>query len=355
MPNRVICDKCGGKVDVPAGHDRPKIRCVHCGYYAVVPAEMRAAAAVAADEMPTPIPSEPVNDDTPRPPKTGKVRPAKPKELGPPLLDGTQNEDDEKPYAVPGDGTKKCPACRKELPLDATFCVHCGGDLAAGQKKKKRTFQPIDQGWDSTAPLSLRLKGFAALQVMNGLMVANVLATEKGGNSLALGTVLLNIAMQAFLVGTFDRLTVRRTAKGAGTLTKRWRICFLPQPAAKVDWRKSHGVGRIAYHDPGLIDYLFLLFIFLSGFFQMAAWVMEHDIDSPLRWLLTLVVVFPASFAPAAAWYWFVIRPERFQVALTDEYGSTNDIVFRTTDRELADGICQTVSDATGLWYKKVL
>lgn len=348
MKNRVICDKCGQKIDVPAGHDRPKVRCPMCGYYAVVPAEMRTTAAAIDDELPTPVPAEPVNDDTPRPPpKTGKVR-AKPagKDPGPPLLVGTQDEDDDNPYAVPGDGTKKCPACRKELPLDATFCVHCGGDLSAGTKKK-RAFQPIDLSWESTAPLSLRLKAFLGFQALNAFMVFNIM--NEGANGVALGMVFLNVVMQAFLVGTYDRLTVKRTAKGTATLTKQWRVCFLPQPTSKVDWKKSHGVGIIALHDPWLMEWGMFLLLLSSGTGQMAAYATGGG--SMIGW----VIVLPLSFGPAIAWYWYVIRPDRFHVALTDEYGSTNEIVFRTTQRETADEICRTVNDATGLWYKKVL
>ena len=37
-------------------------------------------------------------------------------DLGPPLLEGTQEEDDDRPYTVPGDGTKKCPGMPRPHP-----------------------------------------------------------------------------------------------------------------------------------------------------------------------------------------------------------------------------------------------
>jgi hypothetical protein len=360
MSNRVTCDNCGGRVDVPAGHTRAKVRCPHCGYYTAVPPDLRGEASggrpPADDDL---VPDEPESSPGGSRPPPAKAKPTKTKakkpvvvDPGPNLLEGTQDEDDEKPYAVPGDGTKKCPACRQELPIDATFCVHCGGDLAAGVKKK-RTFTPIDRTWESIAGLPTRVKAFLGIQAVNALMVANVMAT--GGNAVAYLMVLFNVALQAFLVGTFDTLTVRRNSKGAGSMVKQWRVCFLPQPSFKVDWKRSHAVGIVAVHDPGLMEWGFLLMLLSTGAGQMAGWVLGHEINSPFMWLGTIFIVFPLALAPPALWYWYVIRPERFLVALTDEFGSTNDTVFRTTDRAVADEICGVIKDATGLWYRPVM
>ena len=61
------------------------------------------------------------------------------------------------------------------------------------------------------------------------------------------------------------------------------------------------------------------------------------------------------TLLPGILFYWFCIRPDRFHVSLCDVHGSTNEIAFRTTDRDQADEICRTINDATGLWYKPVL
>lgn len=359
MPNRVSCHNCGGLVDVPKGHSRPKVRCPHCGYYTNVPPDMRADPDAEPEEekpivrpdpdddddaIPTILPEDRIEQPDP-PPRKKKKKPAV--EV-PALLEGTQDEDDDKPYAVPGDQEQKpCPACGKPLPFSASFCVHCGGDLSAGTKKKRK-FEPIDQTWESTAPLHLRLNAFLGIQFLNLLMILNMLFTS-GYNGVAFGMVFFNVLMQAFLVGTFDKVSVKRTSKGATTVTKQWRVCFLPQPVSKIDWKKSHGIGVVAYHDPMLIDWGFLLLLLSAGLGQMAGYLLSdgHKIG--------MLIVFPLAFLPPAAWYWFVIRPDRFNVTITDEYGGSNEILYRTTNREQAEEVCRVLADATGLWFKPVL
>ena len=70
-----------------------------------------------------------------------------------------------------------------------------------------------------------------------------------------------------------------------------------------------------------------------------------------------LICAYLALFClvPAALFYWFVIRPERFEVALCDVYGTTNEIVYRSTNRELAREVAETISEVTGLWFKPVM
>ena len=43
------------------------------------------------------------------------------------------------------------------------------------------------------------------------------------------------------------------------------------------------------------------------------------------------------------------------EVALCDVHGSTDLVIFHTANRDMADEICRTISDATGLWYKPVM
>jgi hypothetical protein len=358
--NRVVCNTCGGKVDVPPGHTRAKIRCINCGYYADVPPELRRQ----PDDEPAFPEETPSARRTPslasdpdpllQPAPTRLKTSAKQTDSTaiPPLLEGTQDDDDDRPYTVPGDPTKKCPACRKELPRGAEFCIHCGADLTAGQKKK-REYQPVDRTWESVASLSLRIKAFLVIQVANVLMVVNILAT--GYNSVAIGTVAFNVFLQAFLLGTYDTLRVRRNVKGAAKIIKQWRICFLPQPTITINWKKSHGVGIVAIHNPGCLEYALLLIILFFGFGQMSGWILSREIDSMYMWLVTALFVFPVSFAPAAAWYWFAICPERFLITLCDEYGSTDDVLFRTTHRQTAEEVCETTAETTGLMYRKVM
>src|SRR5437667_9370727 len=112
--SRLLCPGCGERVPVPEEHARAKLRCPGCGYYLEVPAEMRSRRQV--------VEAAPV----------AAKAPAKLKAPPPPLLVGTQDEDDEQPYGVPGDELKKCPHCYREIPYDASFCTVCGTDFHSG-------------------------------------------------------------------------------------------------------------------------------------------------------------------------------------------------------------------------------
>ena len=58
---------------------------------------------------------------------------------------------------------------------------------------------------------------------------------------------------------------------------------------------------------------------------------------------------------PGLLFYWFVIKPDRFDVVLCDLHGSTDQVLFRTTKRETADEICRTINETTGLAYRAVV
>ena len=337
MADRIACQNCGGRVELPDGFSRPKIRCPGCGYYAEVPTEMRGPREPEAVES-DPVESKPQSRNLPQKVAVTKaVSNARPKAdprdrrpdfepdepSGVPLLAGTQDEDDDKPYAVPGDGTKLCPDCRVKLPLDAKQCVHCGIDLIT-KKKPKKSYEPIEKEWEPRFPLLLRLKVIAALQLVNVLMALYI---NSGANSpfFAFVSLLIQGGLQAFLVGTFQMVGVKRTADGQVTITKTWRIAFIRINSVPVAWKKSHGMGIIATYDPGLLEWFTLVY------------------------LLLLFLI------PGILFYWFIIRPERFEVALCDMYGSTDDILFRTTNREEADDVCNVISNCSGLMYKSVV
>src|SRR5262245_54919989 len=365
---KVSCQNCGSRVELPAGFTKARIRCPGCGYYAEVPADVRAAAAAESEPEVSPTrergtssgqspkrergsssdpgpkrergePSKPLayasGSDLPRAvPVTAKpaLNPRDPRPdfesdepSGPPLLHGTQDEDDDMPYAVPGTGTKKCPECLGRLPLAATVCVHCGLDLSSGDRVRDREFQPLYRKWESFAPFDKRLLAFVVLQVLN---VALFLLTVvwQGFNALPAFTfIVVQIALQAFLVGSYETLIARRDVRGRAQVTKIWRIGFIPVKPAKVPWKTSEGIGIIATHNPGVFEWGTFLYLLLLG------------------------------CLPGILFYIFVIRPERYEVALCDVHGSTDLVIFHTTSRDMADDICRTLSDATGLWYKPVM
>jgi hypothetical protein len=387
MSERVQCQNCGGRVSLPAGYSRAKIRCPGCGYYADVPAELRGA----PDEEPAPPPPAPARavpirrpdptpdapeaeqyafaDLPPPPPKPPREAPAPavarkakpqpnprdtrpffdPEPGGPPLLRGTQEEHDDEihPYTVPGTGLKKCPHCRGELPLDSAFCVHCGRELTSGAKAV-RTFQPINRTWHEGWPPLLRVQLFIGLQVVNAVAAVMLLAassrpmTDLEGLASLVMTNLFQIGMQAFLLGSYDTLAVKRTAKGQAALTRTRRVAFFPFPPAKLPWRQSTNVG-ITGADVGLCPKLLCLYFALNGCF----YVLTGVFFSPFT--LGLAVIY---FAVAVGFYWVVLRPDRFEVNLCDVYGSTDEVAFRSQDRAEAEEVATTVAEATGLSYK---
>ncbi len=340
---RVPCGHCGAKVPIPAGHSRAKIRCEACGYYAAVPPELRSAdAPPEADELPVIKPAESPRRprDQPPPPRkakkpTAKARansdPADPRAQfeiaddaprGPNLLEGTQDEDDDKPYAVPGDGTKACPACNCRVPLDATMCVHCGVDFQS-RRKPKKAFEPIDQAWEPRLPLETRLKILAGLQVLNLLLMLLISsATSVTGG---LFSLFFQAGLQAFLLGSFEKLSVTRSAKGQATLTVQWRFAFVPLTPRRVDWKKNHAVGSVATYTPGMLEWCTLIYLLMLG------------------------------VLPGVLFYFYVIHPMRFQIVLCDVYGSTEEVIFHTTSQEQSDEVCRVTSTATGLQYRPVM
>ncbi len=335
MPDRIACPTCGGRINRPAGYARKKIRCPGCGYYADTPADWAEAA---PDEPPAAAPVPAVPPRRTATPVTVRKR-ADPRDTRPdftpdapagdPLLTGTQDEDDDRPYAVPGTGTQACPHCQEALPLDATLCVHCGRDVASG-KRQKRTHQPMAGEWHEGLAPHTRLALLAGMQVFNvAFSLAILLYSDAGITVGGLFTQLIgqafNVILQAFLIGSYDTFTLKRTAKNQTTLTRTRRLAFVPLSPTKVAWKQSAYAGVIATHDPGIFTWL--LCIYMLG-------------------LLCL---------PGVAFYWFVIRPETHTVALCDEYGSTTELLYRTQDREKAAEVAGFVSEATGLKFKPIM
>lgn len=352
MAERIPCGNCGGKIALPVGHAKAKIRCPQCGYYAEVPSELRTATTAAAPSAP--VAAEDVftaaKGRAPAPAAASKPTPAKPKArprvdpadarpeflveegTGDPLLDGTQDEDDDQPYTVPGTGLKPCPHCRVELPLDATFCVHCGEHLTtAGKGKPKRTYQPLSGFWQDGWSWDTRIRILAGLQVMNLLIIALFMTIN--GQKLSDGQAwstnltvnLFNIFLQAFLVGSYESLSLNRTATGKVTMTRHRRIAFYKLPDQKVKWKQTSGAGVLATHNPGMVSWFVCGYLLLCG------------------------------IVPGVVFYFLVIRPERYSPVLCDEYRCVREVLLRTKDRAVAADAAKMISDATALRYHAVV
>jgi len=382
---QIVCGNCGGKIKLPGGFSKAKIRCDLCGYYAAVPPEMRSAAPAEDDAPPPPKkkstakparPSAPDDDDdtpTPAPPKRTVVtpvsddaRPARRAESPPPAkpiraraktdpkdkrpefipqegtgkayLEGNQDEDDPTPYGVEGDGLMRCPECQQELPHDATFCVHCGahltedGEPVPRRPKKKRKYTEIDQSFGEGFPLTTRIALMGGVLLLNVILTLSALfgVSDDGrldGVAVVTGgfAFLVNSGMQAFIIGTFDTLRVRRDEKGKGTLTRLRRVAFIPMNPMPIEWKHLTGVGRVATHSGGIIDWVTCLYLLMSG------------------------------CLPGILFWWFVLKPERYHAVLCNMYGGIEETLFRGKSQDQAEEIADLVGEATGLEVRGIL
>lgn len=402
MSQKIACGNCGGKIPLPNGYAKAKIRCGLCGYYAEVPPDMRSAASPEEDEAPPPKPKakaksrpaspsppppltvdEAVDDDPAPPPKKRPAAPppssppgrtvvqpiddeeddtpppadrpppvrarpkADPKDkrpefapqagAGDPYLEGNQDEDDPTPYGVEGDGLKRCPECHGELPHDAALCIHCGVHLDDDNRpvrkrpKKKRTFTEIDRSFGEGFPLPTRMGIMGGVLVMNAILIVMGVFTAEGGKPGMGGVVtgaftfVVNSAVQAFIIGTFDTLRVQRNEKGRGTLTRQRRVAFIPFAPQAVEWKHLTGVGRLATHSGGIIDWVTCLYLLTFG------------------------------CLPGILFWWFVLKPERYHAVLCNMYGGVEETLFRGKDQAQAEEVVEVVTEATGLDVKGVV
>ena len=337
MSERIDCPNCGERIERPAGFARKKIRCPACGYYAETP-----AAWWESDESParkTPFdPLAPGRAKRAKRPEPVARRRLDPRDHRPdfstdtpggvPLLAGDDDEESDTPYAVPGSGTFPCPECREQLPLGATLCVHCGYDIGK-RKRRKRARKPMAGSWQEGPTLQDRVKVFAGLQVFNCLFSALLYFQLDSPNGLSDIITLvfgqaINVALQAFLVGSFSTLVVERGAAGPAVIVRQSRIAFLPTGEREIEWHGASIVGVLATHSAGIFSYLMCLYLLGMG------------------------------CVPGIAFWYFVIRPERHNVIIADVYGSSLDTLYHGFARDAAEEVAQFVGEATALEFRRV-
>jgi hypothetical protein len=366
----VLCHGCGQPFPLPEGYERNKIQCPACGVICPVPAgagkggrrapaERKPAPAPAATSF-DPFPEEPpVEEPAPRPyeePAPAPTPAPAPAARVPEMLfacrrcgrkvrrqgecpscDGTpeqaalpfapgalelderpgEDEDDGTPYEVAGGELPRCRKCRKELAPDAVVCVACGYDQRR-RKKHVREFQPLARRWETNWPLARRLTVYVAVQ-SGSLVLGGMVALSLG----VLGGFLLSWVyaglLLAFLLGTYDRLDLQRDSRGRVTVTRTWRLGFVPLAPQVTEVRGFEGVVHGQWHDAGFYEW-FLFF-----------------------WLL------PAAVVPALFWWYYVINKSTYHVALARDHGHPDVYLYRGRSEEQMRDIDATVRDASGL------
>jgi hypothetical protein len=323
----LICQGCGQRLAIPEGYERRKLRCPQCGVYCDTPTPTKKEAPPprppARTAPPAEPPPRPVKEAAPRKPPpvrtpapAAKARPAA-RPVRPPME--TSHEDDGKPYAVDGPDEVYCPECQRVLVADTVLCTACGYNLETGEKVAK-TYTAIDREWNSGLALGTRLAIFFACNLF--VLAMGGIGSQRIGSPLAfLGPWLLFTGLFSFIMGTFDRVRVTRDRRGRAELTKTWRVCFIPRPTVTIPYGEYDGVATGAEANTGLWD-----------------------------WLIVIILASYGGF-PGLLWWFFVIRPDTFYVALTKYHGAPELKLHRSQDQHLAREIAETIRDATGLPY----
>jgi hypothetical protein len=391
MNASVLCHGCGQRVPVPEGHARPKIRCAACGVMCEVPAGARQAPAPTMTAPNVESTSAASTAVTAAPPRTKKavltcpecgervrlapsqapicptcgtdlISPAAkvpadaiapgppPKQSAPvpsapkPLIVGS-NEDDDKPYTVPGDAvqTEPCPSCNKSLPRGAVVCVHCGFDQQTGEKTE-RVYEKIDKQWEPGLPHAKRLGIFLVVEAL-ALAATLFWAFVSGEWGILLFAWSFGAALLAFVLGTYPRVNLRRNAKGRCFLTRTFYFAFIPRPTVAIPWRECEGIVTGHLCEVDFWDWVIVVMILFYGIVPGILAMMSYGIIPGV-----LVMLF-CGIIPGVLWWIYIVAPGQFHAALTKDHGYPAVILYRGRNEALANEIAVTVSELTGLPY----
>ncbi len=311
MRSTLTCTACSTVLGIPkAGMPKDGLPCNWCGYVNQLSPEPEAQAKVFPPE-PEAQAKEKQELETP----AKKVQPGKPA----PHRWADDEDDDGQPYMLPHEEakTRPCSKCGKHIDLLAVVCMHCGYDEAAG-KKVERTFQQIDFEWESGWKRSWRVNIFIVFQVLNVLsLIAGLAVVDSLPTSIFL--IVFSVALQAFVLGTYDTGRIRRNKKGQTEITVIWRVGFIPRPVKKVNWKENEGVAFGHYDATSVFDWAMALFLL------------------------------PFCLLPAILWWWYVIKPDRYFAALTRDHDYPETYLFRGMSETRAKEVVQIATDATGL------
>src|SRR5262245_1262331 len=339
----IHCRGCGQRLEIPEGFAKAKWRCTECGVYTDLPADLReqlAKARPAEKPAAAPVASAPRPARTPQiddgvetmgfiteeqlektaatkapEPLPAAERPIEPEIPERQLLVQGTDEDDLNPYTVHGDApTKMCPECDQRSDARAKACVHCGFHFES-KTKAKREYEQVRREWENGWPLQKRLTAFMCMQGVN--FVLFLLTLLGGATCVGFFWISVMIGLQAFLIGTFEKLTLTRDSKGRVKLTRVWRYAFFPKPAEMVKWRQHDTVSIVQTNEFSIIDLAFAIMLLTYG------------------------------ILPGVLFWWFVIRPDKFTVYLCKDHGFPETPIFRTQNEDLAKEIQTVVSEVT--------
>lgn len=314
VPDRevVACRHCGERVRPLVGQVSGQRRCPSCGSTSgVAPAAAPGPRAKAARRGP------PDAIESATPPR----RPASPTNRKPSRVEDEDEGDWRDPYDVVGGlDVPKCPGCGKEITADVTVCLGCGCNLETGEKFVK-TYEELERYWEAGLPFRTRLTLFFAGEAV--VFLLGLLGAVLGGHVFAfLFSLLVFTGMTAFLLGTQDSLLLKRNRRGKTTLTKTWRVCFIYQIVTPIDLLEYEGVTTQQSNEKDFWDWY------------------------------VMIALFGLGCIPGLLWWYFAIQRDTFQVALTQQHGYPECILYRGFDRERARELARTLHEEAEVPYE---
>lgn len=288
----ITCPGCGQRLPIPEHSKRRKMQCPECGVYCELPASAPRNVGLPVSPPPAPLAESDV---------------------------AGSDADDGQPYALIGGKERECPHCRKPLSPEATLCTHCGFNWETGTKAV-RVYQPLALHWDAGLPFRRRLAFFVLAEGV-ALTLTLVGAFLGGHPGESFTSWLTFTALVAFLLGTFDRLDLTRNKRGRVVLTQTWRVCFVARPTTRIPLHEYEGIVVNLSHDAGVLDWLILGVLLLSG------------------------------IIPGLMWWFLAMQQDTYHVALTRDHGYPERILYRGWNQSRAKEIAKTLHDVSGLPY----
>ena len=292
----VSCAHCGEPLWSVANRDSRPTHCPQCGEPVLPPPTKKKAKAKSSDQM------------KPAPAREDFVKPL-PEEREP-----TAEDDAAEEYKFSAK-IRLCPKCRRELPDDGVLCTLCGYN-AETNEQAVREYTPVKRSWEGALSLRRRLVLFGAAQFLSfcALPGAYYLEAEVAWLiSWCFFTPLL-----AYILGTFDRIDLTRNSRGHATMTRTWRICFIPMPATEIALWQYMGVRCGSTRDADMMDW----FLFGS--------------------------LFAAGVIPGLIWWYFAFHRDMLYVTMLKEHGTPALEIYRGWNEAQAREMAQIIQDVAG-------
>jgi RNA polymerase subunit RPABC4/transcription elongation factor Spt4 len=221
------------------------------------------------------------------------------------------------PYVLADKDRPICPKCQRLMERGAVLCTECGFNRKT-RKKAQRTYRPMERTWDTGMPIPMRLAWFAGLQGTH-MMLGGLSALVLGYWKPFVVTWPFLTLISAFILGTYDRITISRDRRGRATLTKRWFVLFVPLAPQATEVRGFEGVVTGQWSNPGCFEFF------------------------------VLITLIPWGVIPALIYYYAAIHLPYFHVALAIDHGRPDLYVYRGRSLEQMETIRDFLCEAAEL------